>query len=128
MKKTLGIDFGTKRIGLALSYGSLAEPLAIINGENQDDAIVEIIKIIKTENVEQIVLGLSENEMARQTKKFGHKLKAAITPIPLFYHDETLSSYQVGELMKNRSLAQRKKPRDDKAAALILGDWLIEKK
>ena len=124
MKKTLGIDFGTKRIGLALSYGTLAEPCKIINGENQESAIAEIKKIIDSEKVEQIVLGLSENEMARKTQDFGAKLESFFPQIPLFYHDETLSSYQVGEFMKNRSLTQRKKPRDDKAAALILSDWL----
>jgi putative Holliday junction resolvase len=59
--KYLGIDYGKKRIGLAISDSQalVAMPLGIF--ENNEDFIENLKKIIKKENIEEVVLGESIN-------------------------------------------------------------------
>lgn len=132
MKKILGIDYGTKRIGLAVNIGSFAEPLTILpNKTDQDSPVVSIetldklLEILESRQIEQIVLGISEKEMAEKIKDFAAILETK-TDIPLDLMDETLSSQEVSRKMKeaNFSLKKRKGPIDHYAAALILEEWL----
>ena len=52
--KILGVDWGEKRIGLALSEGSFAEPYGVVS------SFEELSKVIRQEGVRQVVLGLPE--------------------------------------------------------------------
>lgn len=121
--KTLAIDFGTVRIGLAISIASLADPLKII--PNNEHTIEEIKKIIKEESVEQILLGLSEQEMAEKIKNFANELKKEIN-LPIIFHDETLSSKETHFKINNSHLKKSKKrqPIDHYAASHFLQEWL----
>ncbi|MDA1079881.1 MAG: Holliday junction resolvase RuvX [bacterium] len=121
MTKTLGIDFGTKRIGLALSFASLAEPLAIV--ENDAQVFAEIQKIIDEEKVGQLVCGISEGEMATKTKVFATELSLR-TNLPLEFVDETLSSQVVRAKTNTTRSQDNHKPVDHYAAAEILQEWL----
>jgi putative transcription antitermination factor YqgF len=132
MKKILGIDYGTKRIGLAVNIGSFAEPLTILpNKISQEDPIVsgetldKLLEILESRQIEQIVLGISEQEMAEKIKEFAAIIKTK-TEIPLDLMDETLSSREVSRKMKEAkfSLKKRKGAIDHYAAALILEEWL----
>lgn len=131
--KVLAIDYGTKKIGIAVSRGSLAEPIGIIPNDSSIDrsvsaipsALENIKQICKTEAIDRVVIGISENEMAQRTKKFAEELKAYIeVPIELF--DETLSSYEAKErlIAAGASLERRKEPFDHYSAAIILEEWL----
>jgi putative Holliday junction resolvase len=122
---TLAIDFGTVRIGLAISRGSLAEPLAII--PNDEQVLMQIKALCDQEHVQQLIVGLSENEMAEKTKAFVDQLKKAIE-VPVEFVDETLSSYTTHQqqLELGQKLAQRQKPIDHLAAAHFLQEWLNE--
>ena len=121
-QKVLGIDYGSKRIGLALSRGSLASPLKVIDSSN---AIAAIKAICLAENIDLIVMGLSENKMAEKTKAFAEKLKQA-TDLPLEFFDETLSSQTVEGKLKDKSIKKSKRSGaiDHYAAAEILGEWM----
>ena len=57
--KLLGIDYGDKRIGLAIgdSTTKIAVPFLILENENKKQVLTELQKVIKEENVEQIVVG-----------------------------------------------------------------------
>jgi|SRR5579859_1063783 len=119
---TLAIDYGTSRIGLAISRGSLAEPLKIL--PNDEGFFVKLEKILVEENVERIIIGLSENTMADRTRQFVKKLESH-TKIPVQFVDETLSSATVHEKMllsKKRSVRQQ--PIDHFAAAEFLQEYL----
>ncbi len=122
---TLAIDFGTKRIGLAISRASLAEPLTIISAQDQRRAIEQIQTICQREQVRQIVLGLSENEMALKTRAFGEVLQEQLQ-LPVHFVDETLSSKTVlDKTTRHRKKNVRSgKPIDDLAAAEFLQEWL----
>lgn len=132
MKNFLGIDYGTKRIGLAINVSSLVEPLLILNNQLSDDqpivsteAISEIAQICSAQKIETIVLGYSEALMAQKTKLFAEILKNNID-LPVVLSDETLSSHEVNRKMKEASFSLKKRqgPIDHYAAALILEDFL----
>jgi putative pre-16S rRNA nuclease len=129
MKKILAIDYGSKRIGLAISHATLADPLVIIdNGPDKSDqaqAIDRIKQICEDEGVEQIVVGISENEMAEKTKEFTQQLKGLIK-LPIEFFDETLSSQIVRQKLVAAGIKQKKRrgPIDHYAAALILEEWI----
>lgn len=121
MKKILAIDFGTVRIGLAVSRATLAEPLVVLA---HDEQILENIKkIIKEEEIEEIVIGLSENTMAELTQAFAEKLKT-VTDLPIHFTDETLSSHTVHQKLRTAKKSKREGAIDHYAAAEFLQEYL----
>jgi len=123
----LGVDFGKRRIGLAIAAGGLAEPLLIVDSAA---AILKIAKICKEEKIEQIVLGLplsSNGElgpMAKSAKSFGQKLGRA-TGLDIVFWDETLTSREALGKMTEAGRPQKKRRHlDDAAAALLLQEYL----
>ncbi len=132
MKNFLGIDYGTKRIGLAYNILSLVEPLLVlanqISKENpiaSTESLTEIMKICQEKKIDEIVLGLSEADMAHKIKLFAQILRTK-TNLPVTLIDETLSSYEVGQRMKEAGfkLKKRQGSIDHFAAALILENFL----
>ncbi|KUK79741.1 MAG: Putative Holliday junction resolvase [Microgenomates bacterium 39_7] len=118
----LAIDYGTRRIGLAISKSTLAIPLKVIEFDQLQVAIQEIKKICDDYRVSQLVIGLSEQQMAYQTKVFASILEEKID-LPLDFIDETLSSQDAFIKLKERKKSLRDGPIDHFAAALILQEW-----
>ncbi len=125
LKRYLAIDYGTKRIGLALSKGSLAEPWQIL--PNDDQIFAQLKECCQQQKIDQIIVGLSEKEMAEKTKLFVKQLSTQLT-LPVIFMDETLSSKQVQAklIQAGAPLKKRQGPIDHYAAALILQNWLDE--
>lgn len=126
----LGLDVGERRIGVAVSEGSVSVPLEIIEHKNRATDIARITAIAERERAEAIVIGLpvlpsgDEGEQARLTRKFGAQLAAAV-PLPVLYHDERLSSRDVEEAAATAGSRRRgKRHLDDLAAALILQRYI----
>ena len=121
----LGIDYGQKRIGVALSYGSLAEPLQIV--PNDPHAVAALQALAAEHRVTGLVFGLSEQAMAEETQQFAERVSAA-AKLPLKFMDETLSSVEVqGKLAESRAgKRQHTGPIDHLAAAHILQAFLDE--
>ena len=65
MMSILGIDWGEKRIGLAISRNGIAFDFKTLNFENDEKLIQEIKTICDEENVEKIIIGLSKNKQQR---------------------------------------------------------------
>jgi putative Holliday junction resolvase len=122
----LGIDYGEKRIGLALGGREIkiATPYEILENKNLDFVIDEIKKICKTENVNEIIVGLPislKGKIEAQAKKvleFVEFLKKNLE-IPIETEDERLTSVMVDKLAK-----EQKVERDAVAAMLILQSYL----
>lgn len=123
--RILGIDYGRKKVGLAWSEGKLAEPLAVVGGENPEDLISKIKKVAQEKSAQAIVFGISENKMAVETKVFAKKLKEVVI-LPLYYQDETLTSREAQRLAINAGVGRekRKAMEDAYAAALMLQSYL----
>ncbi len=134
--RSLGLDIGDKRIGVALSdpEGILASPLTIINRRDESLDIEAITDIVSQKQVEQIVVGLprsmdgSLGKQAEKVKEFVRKL-CSHTEVPVEYRDERLTTVLAERLMQAAGTKKtRKKVRHDAmAAALILQGYLDEK-
>lgn len=127
----LGIDFGTKRIGLAIATSNIAQPLVIIDNFSSPrltdivstKAMGKILKIVTEHKIEKIVVGISEGQMANKTESFIGELEKEIS-LPIEEVDETLSSVEAGRSMRHMPKNKREGRRDQIAAALILQDYL----
>lgn len=121
MANILGIDYGTVRIGLAVARGPLAEPLAII--ANNQQTISKLQVICQQENIELLVVGISEGKMAEQTKEFVSELTKVVN-VPVEFTDETLSSYEMH--INRRNINKNDRYIDHLVAAQLLQNWLDE--
>ncbi|HCC84324.1 MAG TPA: Holliday junction resolvase RuvX [Candidatus Pacebacteria bacterium] len=131
--KTLALDYGTRRIGVAVSTGTLAEPLEVVSNRPEPEAFANVVSLgalrrIKTlcqdHQVAQILIGLSEGKMAELTQKFAQFVKTECQ-LPIIFWDETLSSVTVVSRLKAAKIDRRSQPKIDHfAAATILEDWL----
>ncbi len=129
--KSLGIDFGTKKVGLAMSDndGIMAFPFKII--KNDENLIKNILDIINENNIEIIFVGKSisqtgdNNDVQKDIEKFLEKLKVEIN-IPIKTVIESFTSSHSRTSSDKSSLNDRKTKQindglvDAKAATLIL--------
>jgi putative Holliday junction resolvase len=134
----LGIDYGTKRVGLAISdeNGTLAFPNGIL--PNNLNFFKEIGIILEKENIEEIVVGESTdfqgqpNVLSKKIGIFISELEARFE-IPIFRQKEFLTSVEArGREGKEKNNARKIKKEigkkiDDSAAALILQRYLDKK-
>ncbi|MBI4079948.1 Holliday junction resolvase RuvX [Candidatus Kaiserbacteria bacterium] len=113
----LGIDYGTKRIGLALSSEGIAFPRGVVaNGPN---LIARLREIVTTEKVSAIVVGDTrsfggvENPITEDADTFiGRLQKESGVPV--------ISAWEAGSSVEASRFAPDKRPKDDSAAAAII--------
>jgi putative Holliday junction resolvase len=126
--RSLGIDFGTKRIGLALSdpEGRVALPLRTVARRDDRSASREIAAIARREGVERLVVGEpvgldgTRREAALRARRFGERL-AELTGLPLEMVNESLTSVEAAERLRAAGVDPRRHPeRLDAVAAQIL--------
>ena len=113
----LGLDFGEKKIGIALATGPLSEPIGIVK------SLREILTICQKHEVEKIIVGVSEGKMVAKQKRFGQEL-AELTGLPVEFQDETLTTSEAIIKMKQAGKKIKGRQEDAFAAALILQDYL----
>ncbi|MCL5411514.1 MAG: Holliday junction resolvase RuvX [Patescibacteria group bacterium] len=120
----LGVDFGKKRIGLAISEGLLARPLATVSYKMEKEALERIIRITQEQEIGQIIFGVPEPDTIG-AKDFGEKL-SKLSGIPVVFVNETLTSEVAKEklLKSGTSKKKRKIMIDEIAAATILQSYL----
>ena len=136
--RALGIDYGERRIGLALSdaTGLLASPWKkIANDANVVAAArrlaAEIRALQSQDGLDAIVIGLPRrlngepNEQTARVRKLAELLAAEVTA-PISLQDERLTSHEADALLssRERDWRKRKDQVDAMAAALILQDFL----
>lgn len=133
--RSLGLDIGDKRIGVALSDpgGILASPFTIIDRRDERLDTEAIVDIISQHQVKQIVVGLprsmdgSISKQAEKTKTFIQVL-SGYTDVPVEFRDERLTTVSAKRLKREVSTKKtHKKVRYDAiAAAIILQGYLEE--
>ena len=132
MARALGIDFGKRRVGLALSdkLGLIASPYKTIIHLSEKELIREIKNIVLEKEIEIIVLGLPLNmkgEDSIQTKKVrSFKKHLSELKLPIVYEDERFSSILAKNslVLQNVKTGHNKSEVDRTAAAIILQQYL----
>jgi putative Holliday junction resolvase len=126
MSRFLGIDFGEKRIGLAISEGTLAVPLLTLRRRDDRSALEEIAAIARREAVGRLVVGEplgldgTRGPAARRARRFAERL-AALTGLPLELVNESLTSVEAAERLRAAGIDPRRHPEKlDAVAAQIL--------
>ncbi len=131
--RILALDHGTKRIGVALSdeLKMIAQPFEFIEAEPFADFLVRLKELIRTKEVELILIGMPRNmdgsygEAAAKVREFVTVLKETVT-VPLRLWDERLTSTQANRLLiaGNVRRGDRKGKVDKMAAAILLQSYL----
>lgn len=123
--KILGIDYGRKKIGLAISDGDLAQPLRVLQVNSREEALAKILQVVEIEKVDRLVVGVSEGEMAEESRDFATSLGSR-TPILVKTFDETLTTQDAQKLSHEAGIGQKKRQamEDAYAAALMLQNYL----
>jgi putative Holliday junction resolvase len=136
--RVLGIDFGERRVGLALSDPSatIAQPLPTITRRaGKRPPIAAIVEIIVQNGVERAVVGLPLNLAGEETawtaevREFGGKL-AERARIPVDFLDERLTSVQAERAVRSIGLKRserEQKGRIDAAAAVLLLQTFLDR-
>ncbi|MFC1501282.1 Holliday junction resolvase RuvX [Elusimicrobiota bacterium] len=127
--KLLGIDYGSKRIGIAISdpLGIAAHPITIIQRKSLKADMESINRLITENSVSKIVMGLpinmdgTEGSLTSEIKSFAQKITEA-TKLPVDFHDERLTSSQTERILVDEADVSRNKRKDirDKVAASIM--------
>lgn len=126
--RLLGVDYGARRVGLALSDADrrIAVPLAIHDRQGNPHNAGYFQQLIQKEAITGIVVGLpmhmhgEEGASAQQARQYGTWLKR-LTKLPVVFWDERLTSSHAETLMVEAGLKpKQRKERLDKVAAQIL--------
>ena len=135
MSRYIGIDLGSKRVGLALSdkLNMIASPYKTLTFKNDKDLLDQLRFIIIDFKIKTIVLGLPLNmngEDSAQTKKV-RKFKSVLSifNLPVKLEDERLSSVSAKKslVMQDIKTGHNKSEIDKRAAAIILQQFLDKK-
>lgn len=136
MGRTLALDYGTRRIGVAVSdpTRTIASPLTTLTrraGKRPPWAALAVI--MEEREVEEVVIGLPldlagvEGEWAAEVRRFGAEV-ARRFGIPIHWMDERLSSVRAEEVVRGSGLRKKERERKERvdatAAAIILQDFL----
>ena len=133
LSRVLGLDYGERRIGLALSdpLGIIARPLTIIDRKKTADHISRISEIVVEKNITSIVVGLPltlKGHYSKQTEivlAFIDQLQSNLQ-IPVMAIDERLSSVAAKKSLQEQEIktGHEKGRVDETAAAIILQEYL----
>ena len=132
MSAVIGIDHGSRRIGLAVGSEETGQAFARPALQRRDEAgdLAQIAALARAEGTRRVVLGLprsmdgSEGPQAAAARGFGEKLRAI--GLEVSFVDERLTSWEAGERLKatGRAPSRASGERDSAAARLILQEYL----
>ena len=134
MPRVLGVDWGTRRLGLAVSdpTGTLASPHGIVErGDDPDEDRQAVVAAARAVQAVRIVVGLPrslsgrEGSSARAARAEAAALEALAGPdLPVELHDERFSTKTARAARQGSRRKARRRPVDDAAAAVMLQSYL----
>ena len=135
--RILGLDVGTKRIGIAVSdpLGITAQGLETLQRKNKRADFEKLGHLIRENEVKEIVVGLPlrmsgvEGTQAEKMQDFAQELRRRFG-LPVHLWDERLTSAEANRLLRETDLSIRKRGKavDRMAATLILQGWMESKR
>ncbi|MBQ8792800.1 MAG: Holliday junction resolvase RuvX [Clostridia bacterium] len=136
MQRKMGIDYGDKRIGIAMTDALciISSPFEVYQNKGVDDAVEHIASLVKQYNVCEVAMGLpvnmdgTEGERAILHREIGQKI-ADTCEVEVFYVDERLTSAEAEEILISSGVRREKrKELIDKISAQIILQTHIESK
>jgi len=126
LSRILAVDWGSRRVGLALSDPSrlLARPLPTLLIKSAREAKEKIVEVARGEEADTVLLGLplhmggEEGSSARRVRKLGESL--CTEGFQVLYVDERMSSEEAMDWLRERGERRPEKARIDQVAALLL--------
>ncbi|MCH2174326.1 MAG: Holliday junction resolvase RuvX [Lentisphaeria bacterium] len=136
MGRILALDYGTERVGVAItdSLAMTAQPLPCLPNQNRNQILYAICDLIRDHDVQEVVIGLplhmngDESEMSKKVRSFARRLEKKMQ-VSIFFEDERLTSEQANELLIEGGVKRQKRKQviDSMAASIILQDYLSRK-
>lgn len=129
-KAALGLDIGTKRIGVAIAHAgiSIAQPLITVDVDGRE--LDQIMQIYDKEGADICVIGLPRNMAGQETQQSRYTRQVAgqieSRGINITWQDEGLTSVKALEILSQSKKPHQKSDIDALAASLILQDYLEE--
>ena len=125
--RIIGIDWGLRRCGLAISDESRGFVFVRqqISVKNQSELIQNVLNVVKAEKVSGIVVGLpifedgTESETTQMVRKFADDL-SALADLPIIFIPENLTSMSAQEEIGRKSISKIKQELDSVSAKIIL--------
>lgn len=131
--KILALDYGLRRIGLAITdmNRTMVFPRPLLENKGETFVFEQLKKMIAEEGITTLVLGYPyddrhiETSQTEKVKAFGARLEAAVS-IPVFFEDEKYTTAQAEALLDSYGYdyKEKKTQRDSIAAMLILQSYL----
>lgn len=131
MARILGIDYGDRRVGLALSdeTATIASPLpTLTRRRGKRPPVAPVARLAEEKDVAEIVIGLpltlegEESDWTREVREFGDKLGER-TGCPVAFQDERMTSVRAERAVRSLGLSKdqrEEKERVDAAAAVLI--------
>ncbi len=129
----LAVDYGGRRVGLALSdpTGTATRPLANVERRGDDQAAREVAAVARASGARAVVVGLplrmdgTEGPQAQAARRFAERVRQ-YTGLPVHLWDERLTTVQVERLLVSGGVRRRRRRalRDGLSAAVLLQSFL----
>jgi putative Holliday junction resolvase len=132
----LGIDFGDRKIGLAVSdlLGITAQPLTSYRRKNKKEDAAFFKRLVSEFEIKEIIVGLplrmdgSSGTRADKTREFGIWLEQTLN-LPVHFWDERLTTKQANKILSQQKVAPKdKKDIEDQISAVIILSTYLESK
>ncbi len=128
--KLLALDYGLKRVGVAVGDTDLkiAMPECVL--ENNAKLKEKIVQMVKSKNVEKVIVGLpltpsgKEGERAKKVREFVKELKELLPHIPVEMHDERYTTQEALRRLIGVNSKKKKKILDAISAQIILEEYI----
>lgn len=138
MEKYIGLDLGTKSLGIAISDSlGIIHPHENFNFEvgNYKKAREHLIEILKEENITNVVIGyplqldLNEGKRCQSVKRFIDDILVVMPDLTVFYQDESFSTIEARERLREQNVKEVKIKQiiDMMSAVVILEDFIRSK-
>lgn len=123
----LGIDWGQSKIGLAMSDNETRMAFAYKVLKNDKDLLQKLLKIVKENNVEKIVIGkpthLNKSNFSEKVEKFGELLNNKLK-VEIVYLNEMFTTRMAQSNLIEQGIKDISKNDDAESARIILQEWL----
>ncbi len=133
IRRVLGLDVGSKRIGIAVSdpLGITAQGLETLQRQNKRLDFEKLAQVVRDYGVGEIVVGFPlrmsgvEGIQAEKMHRFADELRERVG-LPVHLWDERLTSAEANRLLRetDMSILRRRQVVDQMAAVLILQSWM----